>query len=120
MKEEVPFGHCATVLAALAAPERLRIIFLLRTKPHSVGQIAEELAIPQVNLSHHLAVLRRAGLLCGQKKGRFVLYSLAPGLLQTDGQAGGTEHLDLGCCRLEVPTLAEPKSSRRGRAAQAK
>jgi hypothetical protein len=33
--------------------------------------------------------------------GRYVLYSLPPGILPGDGAA--TEHLDLGCWRLEIP-----------------
>lgn len=103
MKEEVPFSHCAEVLAALAAPERFQVIQLLRTGPHTVGEIANELAIPTVNLSHHLTVLRHAGLLHNEKKDRFVYYSLAPGLLQTNDEIVGTEYLNLGCCRLEMP-----------------
>jgi hypothetical protein len=33
--------------------------------------------------------------------GRYILYSLPPGILQDDGVP--TEHLDFGCCRLENP-----------------
>jgi hypothetical protein len=42
-----------------------------------------------------------------QKKGRFVHYSLAPGLLQADGRHKRIEHLNLGCCRLEMPRPEE-------------
>lgn len=42
-------------------------------------------------------------MLRGRKQGRYVLYSLVPGVLQTEGEEGTTEHLDLGCCRLELP-----------------
>jgi DNA-binding transcriptional ArsR family regulator len=103
MRKKVQFSQCADVLAALAAPERLRIIRLLRMGPRNVGAIADELAIPLVNLSHHLAVLRRSGLLTSHKQGRFVHYALAPGLLQSDCQDDQIEYLNLGCCRLEVP-----------------
>jgi DNA-binding transcriptional ArsR family regulator len=103
MKEEVPFTQCAKALAALAAPERLRVIRLLGAGARNVGEIAEALQIPMVNLSHHLAVLRHAGVLCTEKHGRFVRYSLAPGVLQTDEQHSGLEYLNLGCCRLEIP-----------------
>ncbi len=54
-----------------------------------------------VNVSHHLTVLRHAGLVESRKQGRFVLYTLSPGLLQIEG--GEADHLDLGCCRLELP-----------------
>jgi DNA-binding transcriptional ArsR family regulator len=89
------------MLAALAAPERLQIIRLLRSGPHCVGAIADELGIPLVNLSHHLSVLCHARLLQKKKKGRFVLCSLVPRLLENDGPEG-IEHLNLGCCRLEM------------------
>lgn len=104
MKENVPYSHCAEVLAALAAPERLQIIRVLRAGSRTVGEIADELAIAPVNLSHHLAVLRHAGLVHNQKKGRFVHYSLAPDLLQAGSE---TEFLNLGCCRLEMPQPEE-------------
>jgi DNA-binding transcriptional ArsR family regulator len=96
--------RCARKLAALAAPERLRIIHFLRDGPRNVSQIAEMLKAPLVNVSHHMHVLAEAGLVQRQKKGRFVLYSLIPGLLELEEQGDCCqEHLNLGCCRLELP-----------------
>jgi hypothetical protein len=37
MEKQVEFKHCADVLGALAAPERLKIIWLLRGGPHNVS-----------------------------------------------------------------------------------
>lgn len=102
-KDPLQPDRCAQLLAALAAPERLRIVRLLRDGPRNVSEIAERLGASVVNVSHHLAVLRHAGLVRNQKKGRFVLYSLAPGVLQPEDNSSATEHLDLGCCRLEIP-----------------
>jgi DNA-binding transcriptional ArsR family regulator len=96
--------HCAKVLAALAAPERLRIIRFLRDGPRNAGEIADMLPTAAVNVSHHMNVLKSAGLVQGEKRGRFVLYSLAPGVLQTEAPDGASDRLDLGCCRLELPT----------------
>jgi DNA-binding transcriptional ArsR family regulator len=93
---------------ALAAPERLRIVHFLRQGPRNVGQIADMLNTPLVNVSHHMHVLNEAGLVQREKKGRFVLYSLLPGLLELDDQGGCCqEHLNLGCCRLELPVEDE-------------
>jgi DNA-binding transcriptional ArsR family regulator len=89
---------CAEKLSALAAPERLRIVRFLRGGPRNVTEIAEMLQTPAVNVTHHLNVLRFAGLIQNEKQGRFVLYSLCPGVLQGEG-----EQLDLGCCRLTLP-----------------
>jgi DNA-binding transcriptional ArsR family regulator len=87
----------------LAAPERLRIMRLLSDGPRNVTEIAEKLQTALVNVSHHLGVLRHAGLIRGRKQGRFVLYSLRPGVLQPDAESAATECLNLGCCRLELP-----------------
>ena len=37
-----------------------------------------------IKVSHHLQVLRHAGLVRNRKQGRFVLYSLSPNLLQSE------------------------------------
>jgi DNA-binding transcriptional ArsR family regulator len=52
----------ANILSALAEPNRLRIIELLREQPYSVGEIAERLLIRQPQVSKHLRVLSEAGL----------------------------------------------------------
>jgi DNA-binding transcriptional ArsR family regulator len=51
-----------TTLSALAEPNRLRIVELLRDQPHSVGEIAIQLSIRQPQVSKHLRVLTEAGL----------------------------------------------------------
>jgi len=100
--------RCAELLAALAAPERLRIVRYLADGDHTVTEIAEMLHIPAVNLSHHLTVMKSARLICGEKKGRFVWYRLAPGMLDEVIEAGiPKEALDLGCCRLVLPLEAQ-------------
>lgn len=103
MKDPLQPQHCARVLGALAASERLKIVRFLKQGPRNVTEIAEMLRTPLVNASHHLAVLRNAGLVAGRKKGRFVLYSLRPGVFEEENEAAGAEHLNLGCCRLEIP-----------------
>jgi DNA-binding transcriptional ArsR family regulator len=99
--------ECARLLSALAAPERLRIVQMLRDGPRNVSEIAELLAIELVNASHHpshhLTVLRHAGLVESRKKGRFVFYSLAPGTYEVDEAGQLTGQVNLGCCRLELP-----------------
>jgi DNA-binding transcriptional ArsR family regulator len=100
--------QCARKLAALANPERLRIVHFLRDGPKNVGEIAAMLQTVAVNVNHHMHVLTEGGLVHREKRGRFVLYSLIEGILETDKQAGSHEHLNLGCCRLELPAEEEP------------
>jgi len=49
-------------LTALAEPNRLRIVELLRERPRPVGEIAERLRLRQPQVSKHLRVLSDAGL----------------------------------------------------------
>lgn len=49
-------------LNALAEPNRLRIVELLRDSPSSVGDIANRLLLRQPQVSKHLRVLNEAGL----------------------------------------------------------
>jgi DNA-binding transcriptional ArsR family regulator len=45
--------------------------------PMTVGEIAEKFDMELPSVSKHLAVLREAGLIRQQKRGQFILYSLA-------------------------------------------
>lgn len=101
--------RCALVLSALAAPERLRIVRRLSDGSLNVSQIIEQAAIPALNVSHHLSVLKHAGLILGKKEGRFVIYSLGDGVLHELVAAGvSREALNLGCCQLILPCEDEP------------
>lgn len=93
--------HCSRLLRVLADPQRLRILECLSGGDHSVGELAVCLGKHVVKVSQHLAVLRRAGLVRGERRGRFVVYRLdAVRHARPDGPTG-REYLDLGCCRLE-------------------
>jgi ArsR family transcriptional regulator len=102
MKNPMRPKVCAEKLLVLAAPERLNIVCVLRDRARNVTEIAGMLGTTLVNVSHHIGVLRRAGIVRGHKCGRFVYYSLSPGFHQRDEESGGGEYFDLGCCRLEV------------------
>jgi DNA-binding transcriptional ArsR family regulator len=52
----------AVTFSALAEPNRLRIVELLREGPRPVGEIAAQLRIRQPQVSKHLRVLSEAGL----------------------------------------------------------
>ena len=107
--------RCAKLLAALAAPERLKIVRLLAGGTHTVTEITAELASNPLNESHHQTVLKHAWLIRGVKRGRFVDYSLKPGVLEDAVEAGvPKEALDLGCCRLELPAADCRPSDRTG------
>jgi DNA-binding transcriptional ArsR family regulator len=103
-KDPLQPKRCAELLAALAAPERLKIVRFLAEGPHNVTEIVEMLTIPAVNVSHHLQVLKVSGLIQGKKKGRFVWYSLRAGVLEEAVKAGVPgDALNLGCCQIVLP-----------------
>lgn len=66
------------VFAALAAPQRQQILRLVRDQALSVGAIAEGCGVSQQAVSHHLQVLKDAGLVDMQRDGRRHLYAVNP------------------------------------------
>ena len=81
----------------------MRSVSALRAGSKSVSELAESLKIELVTVSHHLGILYHARLVQKKRRGRFILYSLSEGVFQPTGSTRGKEHIDLGCCRLEVP-----------------
>ena len=66
----------AEVLKALAHPIRLAIIDALRGGERCVCEIAEQVHAERSNVSRHLAVMVRAGVLASRKEGLMVYYAL--------------------------------------------
>ena len=92
---------CANLLQAIAEPNRIRIIDCLRTGSKNVTELAKLLNVEIVNVSHHLGVLRQAGLVEADKHGRFVVYSLHT--KHFSNESNKAIYLDLGWCRVEIP-----------------
>lgn len=61
---------------ALNDPTRRQILDLLRGGDLNAGDIADRFAMSKPSISHHLDLLRQAGLVESVKQGQFVLYSL--------------------------------------------
>jgi DNA-binding transcriptional ArsR family regulator len=64
--------------AALADPNRYRIVELLRGGPRAVNDIGERLHLNQPQVSKHLRVLKEAGLVHVQPRAQQRLYELRP------------------------------------------
>jgi ArsR family transcriptional regulator len=101
MTDSLKARNCANLLQALAEPNRIRIIDCLRGGSKNVTELAKLLDVEIVNVSHHLGVLRTAGLVEDKKDGRFVVYSLHPKHFHLDPEHATM--LDLGWCRIEIP-----------------
>jgi DNA-binding transcriptional ArsR family regulator len=107
--------RAAVVLAALAEPTRLRVLFHLARAPHHVGRLAELVGTPMVNMSHHLGVMRQAGLVEDEKDGRRVVYRFRPEVFAAGDGAETLGVLTVGPFRVvvrangEAPATARPK-----------
>ncbi len=61
---------------ALSDPTRRSILQLLRNRPLTPSDILAKLEVSQPTLSHHLDILKRAGLVDAEREGQFIRYSL--------------------------------------------
>jgi ArsR family transcriptional regulator len=71
----------AGAFAVLSDPVRLRLLSLLASAPAGeacVCELVEPLGRSQPTVSHHLKILAGAGLIAGNKRGRWVWYRVVP------------------------------------------
>ena len=68
------FELAAELFGVLATPMRLRILSALCVQEKSVSQLLGEIETTQPNLSQHLNVLYRTGVLAKRKEGTQVIY----------------------------------------------
>jgi len=78
----------------LSEPSRLRIIQAICYEERSVQQVVESTGLPQPNVSRHLSLLHRSGVLSRRRSGTSVFYRVSDDLL--------TEICRLVCARLAV------------------
>ncbi|QHW29765.1 winged helix-turn-helix transcriptional regulator [Paenibacillus rhizovicinus] len=67
-----------TTLSALAEPNRMKIVQLLRDGPLAVGEIAEHLGLRQPQASKHMKVLSDSGIVEVRVDANRRIYSLRP------------------------------------------
>jgi len=61
---------------ALNDSTRREILELLQEKDRTAGEIADHFTISKPSISHHLDLLKQAGLVESVKEGQFIYYSL--------------------------------------------
>jgi DNA-binding transcriptional ArsR family regulator len=67
----------AAYFQALSEPTRLRILNLLRDGEQNVGDLAQQCGFTAANVSRHLAMLTRHGLVVRESRGTSVYYRIA-------------------------------------------
>ncbi len=70
------------VFRALSDPTRRRVLTLLREGPRSAGELAEQFHVSKPTMSAHFAVLREAGLITSEKRGKSIVYALQMSVLE--------------------------------------
>lgn len=65
-----------SLFKSLNDPTRRDILELLKDRDLTAGEIAEHFDISKPSISHHLDLLKQAGLVTAVKDGQFVVYSL--------------------------------------------
>jgi ArsR family transcriptional regulator len=94
---ESPLGEAAAVSLAesfkvIADPVRLRLLSLIAAEDEVCAcDLVEPVGRSQPTVSHHLKVLREAGLLTSEKRGSWVWYSVVPERLAVLRDALGVE-----------------------------
>lgn len=64
------------VFKALSDNTRRKILDLLKEKDLTAGEIADYFQITKPSISHHLNILKQAGLVSDERNGQFIYYSL--------------------------------------------
>ena len=78
VRERLESMAAEEIFKALAAPQRQQILRLVRDEALSVGQIAQECESSQQAVSHHLQILKEAGLVAMRRDGQRRLYAVDP------------------------------------------
>lgn len=94
---------CIAALKALGELNRLRILRLLLQQSFSVNELTERLGMSQYNVSKHLKILRDAGLLVVERRGKKRFYAVAAHL--KDHLKSNANVLELGCCTFRFDNL---------------
>jgi DNA-binding transcriptional ArsR family regulator len=79
----------ASLMRLLSDPTRIRVLGLLRPGEMNVTALCAELDLAQPTVSHHLGLLRSAGLVQTRRDGKQIFYSLNPAHLDSGAVANG-------------------------------
>lgn len=124
---------------AVADETRWRLLQLLFDEPLCVCELADTLGMPQSSVSSHLQVIRKAGLLDSERRGKWVYYRVAAGprallarlgdhfqanpmsdrKLKEDAKRGARRlrERETSCCPLPRRLAKAPEGPRKGAAA---
>ena len=82
------------VFKALSDPTRRRVLQLLRERPMTAGELADEFSVSRPTMSAHFNVLKEADLVDTEKQGTTITYRLKVSVLE-DALLDFAEAVDL-------------------------
>ncbi len=97
----MPMKDIVRIFKALADPTRLRIVLLLRQRELCVCELMFVLKMEQSRVSHHMRVLRDAGIAEDVRDGRWIIYRVP------EGARALLEGLVSGALRERIEAAAE-------------
>ena len=106
----------AALMRLLGDPTRIRLLGLLVEGERNVSDLCGDVDVGQATVSHHLGLLRDAGLVTTRRAGKQVYYALSPRHIpDRDTEDGlhvfyGHVRMCLGC-RKKTPTSRSPAAS---------
>jgi DNA-binding transcriptional ArsR family regulator len=71
------YKEVSQIFKALSHPARLRLVENLMSQECCVGEIQECLALSQPNVSQHLSVLKKAGIIAGKREKNKICYKIS-------------------------------------------
>ena len=71
-----------TIFKALNDATRRQILELLKEQDLTAGEISEEFEMSKPSISHHLDILKQAGLVTGVRNGQYIEYSINTTILE--------------------------------------
>jgi DNA-binding transcriptional ArsR family regulator len=92
----------ASLLRALGEDTRLRIVGLLLVRERCVTDLVAQLKRSQPMVSHHIKVLKQAGILQNLRKGNQIFYRVNPQFHHTETNPKG-QVLNVGFCHVLFP-----------------
>ncbi|UAL09644.1 autorepressor SdpR family transcription factor [Caulobacter segnis] len=101
----------STVFKALSDPTRRRVLQLLRERPMTAGELANQFSSSKATMSAHFAALREAGLIFANKQGTTITYTLRLSVLE-DALLGFAESLGIGLQIQGDPALRSEEGSK--------
>lgn len=83
-------------LKAISDPSRREILRILKDGQKTAGEIAAHFDATGATISHHLSILKQAGLISDEKRGKYIYYELNLSVLEeilswVTGMMGGNE-----------------------------